>query len=142
MSVGRLLQEKGREVFTIPTDGTLQAVVDLLAQKHVGSLVITDALGKLVGIVSERDVVRAIARHGYRALRAGVTEYMTAGVTTARDADDIDALLLVMTAGRFRHVPVLDDNRLVGIVSQGDAIKFRLSELKIEHALVRDYIAA
>ena len=142
MSVGRLLQKKGREVFTISSDATLSALVDELATKHVGSIVITDAFGTIVGILSERDVVRAIARHGDHALGACVAEYMTANVTTAHDADDIDALLLVMTEGRFRHVPIFDGSRLVGIVSQGDAVKFRFSELKIEHAAIRDYIAA
>lgn len=142
MSVGRLLQEKGREVFTISSDATISALVDELATKHVGAIVITDAFGTMVGIVSERDVVRALARHGDHALGACVAEYMTANVTIAHDADDIDALLLVMTDGRFRHVPIFDGSRLVGLVSQGDAVKFRLSELKIEHAAFRDYIAA
>ena len=142
MSVGRLLKEKGREVLTVSSSSILQAVVDVLAAKHVGSIVVTGVSGAMVGIVSERDVVRAIAQHGDRALRVGVAEYMTKNVTTAHEADDIDAVLLMMTDGRFRHVPILDGNHLVGIVSQGDAVKFRLRELKIEHAAVRDYIAA
>ena len=142
MSIGRLLQEKGREVLTISSDAFLQAVIDMLATNNVGSIVITDALGTMVGIVSERDVVRAIARHGDCALGTCVADVMTTDVITAHDADDIDALLQVMTEGRFRHVPIFDDSRLVGIVSQGDAVKFRLSELKIEHAAFREYIAA
>ena len=142
MSVGRLLEEKGREVLTLSSRATLQAIVDVLAAKSVGSVVITDAFETMVGIVSERDVVRAIAKHGSRALGENVAAFMTTDVTTARDEDDIDALLLVMTKGRFRHVPVVDGTDLVGIVSQGDAIKYRLSEMKVEHAAVLEYIEA
>ena len=142
MSIGRLLEEKGREVLTISCGASLQSVVDVLAAEHVGSMVITDTSGTMIGILSERDVVRAIAKHGSSVLDESVAKYMATDVTTAKNGDDIDALLLVMTDGRFRHVPVFDGNRLVGIVSQGDAVKFRLCELKIEHAAFREYIAA
>lgn len=142
MSVGGILRDKGREVFTLSSRATLQVVIDVLATRHVGSLVITDTFGSMIGIISERDVVRAIAARGSRALDDFVADYMTTDVTIAREDDDIDALLSKMSEGRFRHVPIFDGDRLAGIVSQGDAIKFRLGEMKVEHAAIREYILA
>ena len=142
MSIGRLLQEKGRMVLTVPPRATLQVAIDLLATQHVGSLVVVDAFGAMLGIVSERDVVRAIAKRGGRALDDVVANYMTVDVTTASEADDVDTVLQSMNDGRFRHVPIVDGARLVGIVSQGDAIKYRLSEMEVEHTAFRQYISA
>lgn len=142
MSVARLLLEKGREVLTVPPRATLQVVIDTLATNHVGSLVVVDTFGTMMGIVSERDVVRAIARSGSHALHDIVAEYMTTNVRTANETDDVDAVLQMMNDGRFRHVPIVERGRLVGLVSQGDAIKYRLDEMKVEQAALRQYILA
>ncbi len=142
MSVDRLLQGKGRDVLTISPRATLQVVVDVLAIKHVGSLVVTDSFGMILGIVSERDVVRALAKRGSSALDDIVADYMTTDVTIAHEEDDVDAVLQLMNDGRFRHMPILDGKRLVGIVSQGDAIKYRLNQVKAEEVALREYISA
>ena len=141
MIVGRILAEKGREVFTTQPHRTLKEVIELLAAKGVGAVVVSDASMSVLGILSERDVVRVIARDGAAALNAPVSNHMTPKVTTVTRDDTIDHLMETMTEGRFRHLPVVEDGRLIGIVSIGDVVKRHVSAIDSERQALREYIA-
>jgi CBS domain-containing protein len=141
MTVARILQEKGRDVFTTQPHRTLKEVVALLAEKGVGAVVVSDASQSVLGILSERDVVRVLAKQGASALDDPVSRYMTPKVITARREDTIDHVRQTMTAGRFRHVPIVEDGRLIGIVSIGDVVKHHVNQLDSERQALREYIA-
>ncbi len=143
MQVKHILREKGREVVTIPSDATLSEAARVLAGKRIGALVVRDRDGVVAGILSERDVVRAVAEASVAALAQSVALHMSRALTTCTEADTVDDLMEVMTRRRFRHVPVLDDGeRLAGIVSIGDVVKSRIEETVREAATLREYIAA
>jgi CBS domain-containing protein len=135
-----ILRAKGDLVVTISPAETVQALVDRLAQYKVGALVVTDADGSLVGIVSERDVVRSLQQQGVSLLEATVSTIMTTEVHTAAPEESLDDLALLMTEHRFRHVPVCTDGRLSGIVTIGDVVKHRLEELQAERDQLTAYI--
>ena len=139
-TVARILDEKGRDVFTTQPHRTLKEVIELLAEKGVGAVVVSDASLSVLGIVSERDVVRVLARHGASALDDPVSRYMTSKVVTTTRDDTIDHVRETMTAGRFRHLPVMEGGRLIGIISIGDVVKHRLQEMERDSAAMRDYI--
>lgn len=141
MTVARILARKGRSITTAQPHATLTDVIAILAAKHIGALVVVDAAGTMLGIVSERDIVRAIADHGPDALRDPVSHIMTKAVVTACEEDGVIQIAQKMSAGRFRHMPVVRDGRLVGIVSIGDAIKYRLEQMEQEQNALREYIA-
>jgi CBS domain-containing protein len=140
MTVARILSEKGREVFTTQPHRTLKEVIDLLASKGIGAVVVADASMSVLGILSERDVVRVIAQHGATALDDQVSRYMTPKVTTVTRNDTIDHVMQTMTEGRFRHVPVVEDGRLIGIVSIGDVVKRHVNTIDSERQALREYI--
>jgi len=143
MQVSHILREKGREIVTIAGDATLSEASRLLARKRIGALIVRAADGSLAGILSERDVVRAVAEESVGALARPVQAYMTREVATCAEADTVDALMEMMTQGRFRHVPVLDErDQLIGIVSIGDVVKTRIEETVREAATLREYISA
>jgi CBS domain-containing protein len=141
MTVARILSEKGREVFTTQPHRTLKEVIDLLGSKGVGAVVVADASMSVLGILSERDVVRVIAQNGAAALDDPVSRHMTAKVTTVKPADTVDHVMQTMTEGRFRHVPVVEDGRLIGIVSIGDVVKRHVNMIDGERQALREYIA-
>lgn len=141
MTVARILAGKGRNVATIAPHGTLRDVSKILAAKHIGALVVVDATGKMLGIVSERDVVRSIAEHGEESLDYPVSRVMTTKVVTASEDDSVLEIAQKMSSGRFRHMPVLAGGRLVGIVSTGDAVKYRLEQMQQEQDALKEYIA-
>lgn len=141
MNVATILKEKGRTVYTATPDATLLEITERLAQHRIGCMVITDAKGGIVGIVSERDIVRTIAKRGAKTLNEPVSNIMTQKVVTCREVDTLDRLMAEMTAGRFRHLPVVEDGVLVGLVSIGDVVKQRIAEAEMEAAAMRDYIA-
>jgi CBS domain-containing protein len=140
MNVNSILQIKGASVVTIEPTATLSAATAKLAEKKIGALVVTGAEGRIVGILSERDVVRAIAGGGERAMKTPLTEVMTRKVVTCRANDTITSIMEQMTAGKFRHLPVVEEGKLAGIVSIGDVVKHRLWELEHEQSALRDYI--
>jgi len=140
MTAGRILAEKGREVFTTEPHRTLREVVELLAAKGVGAVVVVDPSMSVLGILSERDVVRAIARDGAAVLDDSVSRQMTPKVITVTREATVDQLMETMTQGRFRHVPVVEDGRLVGIVSIGDVVKRHVSAIDGERQALREYI--
>jgi CBS domain-containing protein len=140
MTVARILSEKGREVFTTQPHRTLKEVIDLLASKGVGAVVVADASMSVLGILSERDVVRVISQHGAAALDDQVSRYMTPKVTTVTRDDTVDHVMQTMTEGRFRHVPVVEDGRLIGIISIGDVVKRHVNLIESERKALREYI--
>ncbi len=141
MTVARILNDKGRDVFTTQPHRTLKEVVELLAAKGVGAVVVSDASRSVLGILSERDVVRVIARDGAGALEDPVSRHMTSKVITVTADDTIDHVMQTMTAGRFRHVPVVEGGRLIGIISIGDVVKRHVNALDSERQALREYIA-
>jgi CBS domain-containing protein len=140
MTVKAILSNKGDQVLTIEPNATLTAAVQTLTQRRIGALVVTGAGGRLAGIISERDVVRALAEKGADALAAPVSEVMTRKVVTCRWGDTIAQIMELMTSGKFRHVPVVEQDQLAGIISIGDVVKARLGELEREQDALRDYI--
>ncbi len=142
MTISRILAVKGRHVVTTTPDQTLEAVSHTLSEKGIGAIIVTNAENQVLGILSERDIVRAIARHGVPALQDKVSSHMTSKVVSATEESSIISVMEQMSAGRFRHVPVMKGERLVGLVSIGDVVKHRLAEIESEHQAMREYIAA
>ena len=140
MTVKAILSVKGTEVLTIEPTTNLAAAAKLLAERKIGALVVTGPDQRVVGIVSERDIVQELAAHGPAALDFALTEVMTRKVTTCSASDTISSVMERMTAGKFRHLPVLEQGRLAGIVSIGDVVKHRLQEMEREQSALRDYI--
>ena len=133
MNVAAILKQKGRGVFATTSDTSLLEIAKLLGMHGIGCIVITGSDGKVIGIVSERDIVREISRAGSKVLKEPVE--------TCREADTIDWLMAEMTAHRFRHMPVVERGRLIGLVSIGDVVKMRIAEAEMEAAAMREYIA-
>jgi CBS domain-containing protein len=142
MLISAILREKGHAVHTCAPDETVTAFAERLERMRVGALVVAGADGALVGVASERDVVRQIARDGAAALAMTVGDIMTRDVITVSPAETLDAALGRMTDRRIRHLPVVEDGRLVGLVSIGDLVKARIDAAIREAAALRDYIAA
>ena len=140
MTVSIILAGKGRDVVTIDPSATLAAAVELLAAKRIGAVLVLGADRRIIGILSERDIVRALAERGASALAESVSQMMTRKVSTCNENEAVSNIMERMTDGKFRHVPVVDRGRLVGIVSIGDVVKHRLHEMERESAQMRDYI--
>lgn len=141
MNVAAILKMKGRDVVTASSESTLLEIAEILSARKIGCLVIIGIEGKVVGIVSERDLVRTLARDGSEALKEQAKSFMTKEVVTCREEDTIGMLMSEMTSRRFRHVPVVDGGRLIGIVSIGDVVKMRIADAELEAAAMRSYIA-
>jgi CBS domain-containing protein len=141
MTVARILADKGRDVLTTQPHRTIKEAAAQLASRGVGAVVVSDALHAVLGILSERDIVRAIGAGSSSVLEEPVSRYMTAKVTTVNENASIDRVMELMTAGRFRHLPVVEDGRLVGIVSIGDVVKRHVNAIESEQRALRDYIA-
>lgn len=141
MRVADLLRTKGSEVATVPPKVSVTGLLDDLARYNVGALLVVDETGTLVGIVSERDVVRRLNERGAALLTAPVDEIMTSAVVTCSSTDGVDSLAEVMTERRIRHMPVVDEGRLVGIVSIGDVVKSRIQQLESDREQLESYIA-
>jgi CBS domain-containing protein len=141
MTVARILGSKGRSVVTVQPHRSLAEAAQLLVERHIGALVVADADQSVLGILSERDIVRAAVRHGPSALENPVSRHMTVKVVTCAPEADLEEVMETMTEGRFRHLPVMADGRLVGIVSIGDVVKHRIAAVEAEHQAMREYIA-
>ena len=141
MTVAAILAEKGRRVVTMKPEDSLAEVVRTLAANKIGALILTDAEGAIAGIISERDVVRALGAEGASALTVSASRFMSSHVVTCREEDTIDAVMERMTAGRFRHMPVVKHDRLIGVVSIGDVVKRKIEKAEREAAEIRAYIA-
>jgi len=141
MHVAKILEFKGRSVETIDIGASVLDVTRRLSDKRIGAVVVLDAHRDIVGIVSERDLVRALAQHAGAALGLSAGDVMSADVVTCRESDTIDELMHTMTARRIRHLPVVEGGQLVGIVSIGDVVKHHTAEVEFEATAMRDYIA-
>ena len=143
MQVKHILRNKGRDVVTTDGEATLSEAARLLARRRIGAVVVMDGKGNVTGILSERDIVRALADHSVAALGQSVGRHMTRAVSTCSESDTVDELMETMTHGRFRHMPVVEeDGRLTGIVSIGDVVKTCIEETTREAQSLREYIAA
>lgn len=141
MTVNHILEGKGREVATASPTTSIKDVCDTLAAMRIGAVVLTGADGRIVGIVSERDIVRALSTTGAAILEQPVSTIMTRTVVTCSAGDSVPEVMRQMTEGKFRHVPVLDAaGRLAGIISIGDVVKSRVGELEAETNAMREYI--
>jgi CBS domain-containing protein len=140
MTVSSILAAKGGDVITIEPTATLAAAAALLTKRRVGALVIVGAGKRVAGILSERDIVHAIAERGRQALDEPLAQTMTRDVATCGPDEEINSLMERMTDGKFRHMPVVKGGKLAGIVSIGDIVKQRVDEMERESEAMRDYI--
>jgi CBS domain-containing protein len=140
MRIGDVLRNKGAAVVTINPEATVHELLAGLAEQNIGAMVVVGDEG-VVGIVSERDVVRQLHTHGASVLSRPVSKIMTSTVATCTKSDTIDAVSALMTKNRVRHVPVLDGRKLTGIVSIGDVVKTRMEELEAKQQQLHSYIA-
>ncbi len=140
MLIAEILREKGNQVATIRPGNAISEAVAALKQQGVGALVVSENGSRIDGILSERDIVRALADHAATLLVQPVSSCMTADVFTCKPGSRTEELFALMTDKRIRHIPVEHDGELVGIVSIGDIVRVRLEELKQEAALLEDYI--
>ncbi len=142
MYVADILRDKGYDVVSTGPDETVGATARLLNVKRIGALVVRDNQGELVGMISERDIIRGIAVQGKRCLDMQVRDLMTTEVITCKPTDTISEAMKVMTLRRFRHLPVVEDGEIKGMVSIGDVVKHRLEETEMEARVLRDYVLA
>ena len=145
MNVATVLNAKGRRVETVTLDQSLLDISRLMMDKSVGSVVVLDHDGKVRGVISERDIVRLIARHGAAAITMPVSacfKCLNRPLPVAREKDPLTKVLRAMTESRFRHLPVMENGELVGIVSIGDVVKQRIADTEFEAETLRNYIAS
>jgi CBS domain-containing protein len=140
MNVARILKDKGRTVVTVPAGASIKEAVNQLAAKKIGALVVCEGGGHVKGIITERDIVRILAAHGSAVLDTPVSQCMTTAVFTCTESATVNWLMEEMTSHRFRHMPVVENGRLTGIVSIGDVVKLRLAECELEADSMREYI--
>ena len=138
MIVKNILVGKRGNVVTIEPTADLTAAIKLLAEQRIGAVVILGADHRVVGILSERDIVRVLAEHGPTVLNKPVGQVMTRDVKTCSEGDTIESLMGSMTTGKFRHMPVVEQGKLIGIVSIGDVVKNRVEEIEHESKSLRD----
>ncbi len=140
MTVSIILAGKGSDVITIEPGASLSDAVRLLAENRIGAALVLGADRRIAGIISERDIVRSLAERGAAALDEPLSRSMTRKVETCNPTDTVSTIMERMTAGKFRHMPVIEQGRVVGIVSIGDVVKHRLEEMEHESTAMRDYI--
>jgi CBS domain-containing protein len=138
--VGQILKSKGRGVVTAAPDDDLQEIALRLASRKIGAIIVLDN-GHLAGIISERDLIRLISEHGAKALAMPAKDAMTRDVISCTRNCTIEEIMEKMTKGRFRHVPVIEEGALVGIISIGDVVKHHTAEVELEVTAMRDYLA-
>lgn len=142
MIIRQILNQKGHEVTTVRTDAPLQSVACLLDDQRIGAVVAIGESGEVIGVLSERDIVRQVARLGASALDMSVGTAMTRDVITADPADTLDSCLSIMTDRRVRHLPILEEGRLSGLVSIGDLVKWKIAETEAEAQSLKSYLAS
>jgi CBS domain-containing protein len=140
MNVKAILAAKGGEIVCIEPTADLAAATQLLSANRIGAVLIKGAGGHIAGILSERDIVRALSQHGAAALSLPIGQVMTREVTTCTEEDNIATIMERMTAGKFRHMPVVSKGHLVGLISIGDVVKLRVGEIESESDALRNYI--
>ncbi len=142
VSVRNMLDAKGRNVVSVTRDRTIEDVAAILNENRIGAVVVTGLEGRIAGIFTERDLVRCVAKGGAQVLSQPVSSAMTTTVTRCREETTLNELMEIISSGRFRHVPVEDNGRLVGIISIGDVVKARIQEVETEAEHIRAYIAS
>jgi CBS domain-containing protein len=140
MTVKTILDTKGGDVVSIDPTANLEAAVATLARHRIGALLVLGPDRRVIGILSERDIVRALAERGAAVLSEPLASVMTHKVVICSQSDTVGALMEQMTTGKFRHLPVVEQDQLIGVVSIGDVVKHRLLEMEREQAALRDYI--
>lgn len=140
MIIKSILAAKGSSVISIEPNASLEIAVKTLAKHRIGALLVLGPDRRVIGIVSERDVVRVLAERGAGVLAEPVSQVMTRRVVTCSPTDSVGVLMELMTTGKFRHLPVVDHDQVIGIISIGDVVKHRLQEIEQESAALRDYI--
>ena len=140
MTVRSILAHKGHDVVTIAPTATLSEAVKLLSERRIGAVIVTGADNRVGGILSERDIVRVIGERGHAALEENVGAVMTRKVVSCRESDTVAGIMEMMTLGKFRHLPVVEDGKVVGLISIGDIVKRRVQEYETEQEALRDYI--
>jgi CBS domain-containing protein len=140
MTVSAILAGKGREVVSMEPNASLASAVALLAERRIGAVPILGADRRIVGILSERDIVRALAERGSAALGEPVSQTMTRKVSTCTENETVASIMERMTEGKFRHFPVVDQGRPIGVISIGDVVKHRLHQMECDSAAMHDYI--
>lgn len=140
MNVASVLRQKGRAVTTASPSATLLDIANKLAAKRIGAIVVVGAGGDVVGIISERDIIRMLGAVGPACLAQPVSESMTRDVVNCSESDTLEEVMAMMTARRFRHLPVVMDGALVGIISIGDVVKHHIAEVEMEATAMREYI--
>ncbi len=141
MTLAAILKSKGHDVASMRPTSTIADVVTKLAERGIGAILVEDALGQVLGIVSERDIVRALAVHGAATLGMTAGQLMTARPVTAAPSISVSAAMQIMTDGRFRHLPVVDRGKVIGIVSIGDVVKSLLAQQAQEVDSLKAYVA-
>ena len=142
MQVAQILKSKGTDgVYTVSPSTKVSEAAQILSDKRIGTVVVSEDGATATGILSERDIVRELASRGGACLDAPVSAYMTADPITCTRADSADAILAKMTEGRFRHMPVVEDGKMIGLITLGDVVKARLSELSAEKDALEGMIA-
>jgi CBS domain-containing protein len=141
MNVTAILKDKGRDVETIAPDATLLSAAEVLGRRRIGAVVVCDVERRVQGIISERDIIRVLAKSGSQVLSSPVSSVMTRNVVSCGENYTLDELMNAMTTGRFRHLPVTKDSKLVGIVSIGDVVKYHLAAVEMEATALKEYIA-
>ena len=141
MTIARILSAKGRDVVTTQPHRTLAEVTEVLVAKNIGAVVVTDNQGSVLGILSERDIVRAVVKCGTAVFSNAVSTHMTTKMITTSEDECVHVAMEKMTNERSRHLPVISNEKLVGLVSIGDMVKYRLGECEYEHKAMREYIA-
>lgn len=139
MTVRSILNTKGHQIVSVEPDSKLAATIKLLAEKKIGAVLVMNQ-SRLEGILSERDIVRALGERGAGVLEAPVSDVMTRKVVTCKETDTVAELMEMMTSGKFRHLPVTDNGKVVGLISIGDIVKRRVQEYESEQEALRDYI--
>ncbi|HSP39687.1 MAG TPA: CBS domain-containing protein [Frankiaceae bacterium] len=141
MRISDVLQSKGPNVTTLDAGATVRDLVEVLGERRIGAVIVSSSDRSLAGMVSERDVVRQLQLQADRLLDQPVASIMTADVVVCASRDSVDTVLQLMTERRIRHVPVVDDGEIVGIVSIGDLVKSRIDELRLERDQLTNYIS-
>jgi CBS domain-containing protein len=142
MLVDAILQTKGSAVYTLPDTATLADAIAMLNAHNIGAIVVASSDGVISGILSERDIVRQLGKDATSVLATGVSAIMTRGVVTCQRDTPLDDVMERMTSRRIRHIPVTEDDRLIGIISIGDVVKRKIEEAEHEAAVLKEYIAS
>jgi CBS domain-containing protein len=140
MTVRAILDTKGHQVEGIQPGATLSAAVKLLGEKKIGAVLVLNVAGRIEGILSERDIVRVLSERGASVLDEPVSNVMTRKVVSCRQSDTVSGIMEMMTLGKFRHLPVVEDGQVVGLISIGDVVKWRVREYETEQEALREYI--